>query len=112
MGGNQKFYDFMQEYSLHDALIQKKYDNRSARFYKKRLWHEAEGREFKDQAPPRTIEEAYEQTKTAVFGYGKEGIEKSKVAVQAISDKKQEAQEKGYFDKVKGAFVAAKILNK
>jgi hypothetical protein len=52
----------MKEYGKQSETILKKYDNKAAAYYKKRLCALAAGKEFTELAPPRNAKELAERT--------------------------------------------------
>ena len=51
IGGNQKFYEFLQPYNKEKLSIMEKYNSSACKWYAKKIAFEAKGIEFKETQP-------------------------------------------------------------
>jgi len=49
IGGNKKIWDYMKQYNMEWKPINEKYTGRQARYYRRRLFAKAEGKEFTEE---------------------------------------------------------------
>ena len=83
VGGNYSFHEFMKEYKMEAFPIHKKYNSRPAKFYKKKLLFQVEGRVLQEAPPNKELENIqHNVTETS-----KEVITKTNEAVGALGEK-------------------------
>ena len=72
MGGNKAFFELLQEYRIERESIDKRYRSEAVRWYARRMVNRVEGKEFKEQPPPKDWDERISRVKVV----WKEWIEK------------------------------------
>ena len=83
VGGNFAFHEFMKEYKMEAFPIHKKYSSRPAKFYKKKLLFQVEGRVLQDKPPNKDLENIQHN----VTETGKDVMYKTNEAVSDLGQK-------------------------
>ena len=83
VGGNQRFYEFAQQYGNERNPIAKKYSQTSAKYYRRRLASQARNLPFTEQPPAKNISEAATRTADNTSAWFKTNDEKYQVSQKA-----------------------------
>lgn len=77
LGGNKVFWDFMKLYNSEWKSMENKYKSKEAKYYKRRLQAQAQGKDFTEEPPARNIEETFNRgvgTAKDIAGKAEDGI--------------------------------------
>jgi len=90
LGGNQPFYEFLQEYQIQDYVAKTKYTNYAVAFYKRKLWAQAQEIPFDEKPPAKNWEETWERSKEKAGTFAKSaeaGILKAGSAIDGFMER-------------------------
>lgn len=87
VGGNQKFYNYMQEYHKEREPLAKKYKTDAAAWYRKKLYFEAKGLKLDEKQPPRNAQELAERTAEDAQKVASKGLDATKEAWNSVDQK-------------------------
>ena len=83
VGGNQRFFEFMQSYAKERDPIAKKYNQASSKYYRKRLAAQARNLPFTEVQPAKNFTEAANRQVEDTSAWFKKNDEKYQVSQKA-----------------------------
>lgn len=86
IGGNRRFFDFLEDYNLHsikETTLEKRYKSDAVKYYAKRLAAVLDGRQFSEKPPAKDWDERFERAKSA----WQEFVESSERKMAELGDK-------------------------
>jgi hypothetical protein len=101
LGGNKQFWDFMKLYNSEWKSMDAKYKSKEAKYYKRRLCANSQGRDFREDPPARNMEEALNRGVDSAKHVANKAEDGLKSFGNLISNKFAES---GVKDKFKGLF--------